>query len=429
MTLFLQLTNFTPTGLLNDRVLVVNNVVKRQPTNMWQDVIISEGIKEDLATMNAIIDNTPRDVRGEGSQRWTTTDEDGTNMRSHALQLQVNGSCIQVLAIARNLQYPLVIHHRWVHFLIVTMLMASSAPPDSQAAVLRLRNNDVLQAEAFESMSSTCNSGAKQKGAYPKAADRKRFAGVLCCTNLLACNVAMIHKLGAFSMNINYAVEEICAYYFKIIINNFAFIISPEDSNSASRINECLKCRAVAHTLRQRVTQCLLSTSDPQAAQVATIQYAMNNALHMSMVPQMCMNLVQRLVRGDVLLCIVAICEELKVPYIPLNHLLELFNGKLVSKTSVRNTLKVFFDTALQKQCLQPFNCAAGVFNAHANVSLYLSSTCQSARANAEMSDAADSCFRFVPNQAAAGNKLGVPSNDSVISSCSMKLYHKYHTR
>jgi len=50
-------------------------------------------------------------------------------------------------------------------------------------------------------------------------------------------------------------------------------------------------------------------------------------------------------------------------------------------------------------------------------------------RQGSDVYDAVESAFRFVPSNLAAGNKLGVPSAESVISSTSIKLYSKFKTR
>ena len=58
------------------------------------------------------------------------------------------------------------------------------------------------------------------------------------------------------------------------------------------------------------------------------MQFFTYNALHMSMLPLVHMNLVQRLVRVDLLFVVVTVCEELSVPYIPLPSLLLFLDGK-----------------------------------------------------------------------------------------------------
>ena len=127
---FLQLSNFTPTGMLFDRVLLVNGVVKKKPVNMWQDVIISEGVKDDITTMNAVVDATPRDKRTDGAQKWTTTDENGTNERNHATCKQIHGSFLQLLGIARNLPYSYPVALRWLHLVDAHFPMASNSLTD-----------------------------------------------------------------------------------------------------------------------------------------------------------------------------------------------------------------------------------------------------------------------------------------------------------
>lgn len=397
---------------------------------MWQDIIISEGVKDDINTMNALVENTPRDTRGEGAQKWTSTDEEGGNLRSHATLRQIHGSFVHLIGIARNLPYSFPVALRWQHLIDAHFPMASNSLVDMHFIRRQVSGGDQIGSdeECLQGISSTSNSGAQQKGPSPHASDRKKFCGVLCFNTLLASNVAMMNKMASFNMDINYVVKAISDYCFRVILCNFDKMIFPEDSKSASRFLESLQCRAVAHTLVQRVTQCLIMTNDEHEAQVMAMQLSTWNALHMSMIPKMVLNLVERLIRLDSLFVIVTICEELSVPFVPIDYLLDFFSGKEIPEIH-HLAIKNFIQSCLQNHTFQPRIAKTGLMNPQANISMYVSSSCLSQRQGADVYDAPESSFRFVPNNAAAGNRLGIPSADSVISTAAFKLYTKYKLR
>ena len=80
---------------------MVGKEIKAQPTNLWQDIVISEGVKDCINTMNALVENTPRDTRTEGAQKWSSVDESGGNLRQFSQMQQVKGSFVQLMAISR----------------------------------------------------------------------------------------------------------------------------------------------------------------------------------------------------------------------------------------------------------------------------------------------------------------------------------------
>ena len=282
-------------------------------------------------------------------------------------------SCMQDLHFVRQvlLFYPKYHNSPPRVFILFLMMFAQG-----------LRNSEE---GGFQGISATPNNGAKQKGETPSTADKKKFCGILCFGNIMACNVGMMNKLCAFNMDINYSVKvrlswgivfttpwiqwknpskfllndvlkllpettrQACSvvshasilildyvfllsgwrrsnpekfvltrciswqalsdYYFKIILCNFESMILTGDIKSASRFLESLQCRAVAQTLMQRVVQCMLMNAEQNSAQVAAMQLATHNALHISMVPTMMMNFVERTVRLDSLFALVTICE------------------------------------------------------------------------------------------------------------------------
>jgi hypothetical protein len=135
-----------------------------------------------------------------------------------------------------------------------------------------------------------------------------------------------------------------------------------------------------------------------------------------------------RVVRMDTLFVLVTVCEELDVPLIPLAYLLRFFSGESIPSKH-RRVLQNFFQTCLTEHKFQPLVGKTGSMNAQSNICLYTSTSCLAQRQGANVYDATESVFRFVPNTAASGNRLGIPSVDSVISTCAHKLHGKYRMR
>lgn len=198
--------------------------------------------------------------------------------------------------------------------------------------------------------------------------------------------------MGIWQQPVDYAVDAILEYVHGIIYNTLDKLMESECLKAWPRIVMKHRARAVARTTWIKTYMFMCNSDDYQAATMRTIKSLNLCGLHMSVVPHMVENLVEDVVRYDVLLLVSMMAVKIGIPRLDLVSVLEFLCGRDLTNQEDKRKLRQFAQMLLTTRQLLPDKASPDGASVATTASVYVSSeTIPQA-----MRDGGDSVYRHV---------------------------------
>lgn len=376
-----QLKRTTASGIQTGFVMFVGGQVEKAPENeLAQDTAMPEGPPDQFEAMCQLLTAIPRDG-DNNSQLWTTVDKDKTNVRAKAVLKLIVGFSLYLVLMAKNFFFEGKTETRYFDLLIVCNVLCSSFPPDLQG-MMRRSNGGMDAFEAAEQepdtgvvrrgiISNAVNQKDKKKGDKPRDTDQKLWAPMhYFCYWIAGISVGMMNKMASWNMVIDYGFKNVSDYLYHYELSTLKCIISEIDENNASRYYESYMARCIADTTLKKTFMNMARADSVSKAVFDTTRSLSYEALHLvispfsflcafgtcltpfhlqSMLPVVHERLVARLIQFEPLLGMATVGLCLDVPVVPMNSLLQFFDGRRVESPEDYELISSFYKSCHEK--------------------------------------------------------------------------------
>ena len=238
----------TELSLLVGMVMSIKDQIHGGPDQeLGQDIVATEGLRDNLAIYNQLVNLIPRDGRMDATLT-TTVDPDRTNIRSMAVYKLIPGFSIFLLMLCKNNFFERPVEDRFSDVMVVAFVLYTNTVPDTDGLSRHLDaaadNFDAAEATADaaaarKTRATSNNAGArsKKKGDLPTDMGvQRRWAPFLYYVHAITRNVvAICNKMGIYTVEVNYATRHVVEFVYKTIFCNFSCFFSESDKNNASR--------------------------------------------------------------------------------------------------------------------------------------------------------------------------------------------------
>jgi hypothetical protein len=269
-----QLRRATAAGMHIGYVLFVNGEVEKVPDNeLAMDCVLPEGPPDNFEAMASLFNNIPRD-QGHDAELWNTADKKNNNIRDKLVYKLLAGYQMYLCLMGKNYIFEKKTESRYMDMLIVCNVQESNGPMDkdglrymaASAAGPAARTQRGARGDSpvtlqgiIESMEDGMDAGVQRKGVVrtsnsskcrnkgprPSDKDQQMWAPMHYFVHSVAGTViAMMHKLGMISLEIDYGVASVSRYLYDYAVSTLGCLMDSNDETYAGRYFDCYKTRS-----------------------------------------------------------------------------------------------------------------------------------------------------------------------------------------